>query len=72
MGDSLNIAAQYETGASRLERIVNKLKKSDFYYELPAELIAQHPVEPRDSARLMKLNRRRRQSGDAALSCAAL
>ncbi len=58
MGDSLNIAAQYETGASRLERIVNKLKKSDFYYELPEELIAQHPVEPRDSARLMKLNRR--------------
>lgn len=34
------------------------MKKSDFYYELPEELIAQHPVEPRDSSRLMVLNRR--------------
>ena len=25
-------------------------KKSDFYYELPEELIAQTPAEPRDSA----------------------
>ena len=24
------------------------MKKSDFYYELPEELIAQHPIEPRD------------------------
>ncbi|MBQ7549868.1 MAG: tRNA preQ1(34) S-adenosylmethionine ribosyltransferase-isomerase QueA [Clostridia bacterium] len=34
------------------------MKKSDFYYDLPEELIAQHPVEPRDSSRLMVLNRR--------------
>mgnify|MGYP000041857193 CR=1 FL=1 len=27
--------------------------KSDFNYELPEELIAQTPVEPRDSSRLM-------------------
>ncbi|MBO4539364.1 MAG: tRNA preQ1(34) S-adenosylmethionine ribosyltransferase-isomerase QueA [Clostridia bacterium] len=31
--------------------------KSDFYYELPHELIAQTPVYPRDSARLLYYNR---------------
>ena len=31
--------------------------KSDFYYDLPPELIAQTPVEPRDSSRLMKIDR---------------
>ena len=34
-----------------------KLLKSDFYYELPQELIAQTPLEPRDSSRLMKIDR---------------
>ncbi len=33
------------------------MKKSDFFYNLPEELIAQTPVEPRDSSRLMVLNR---------------
>lgn len=31
--------------------------KSDFYYDLPEELIAQTPVEPRDSSRLMVVPR---------------
>ncbi|MCL1881227.1 MAG: tRNA preQ1(34) S-adenosylmethionine ribosyltransferase-isomerase QueA [Oscillospiraceae bacterium] len=31
--------------------------KSDFYYELPEELIAQTPIEPRDASRLMVINR---------------
>lgn len=31
--------------------------KSDFFYELPNELIAQTPMEPRDSSRLMCLKR---------------
>lgn len=31
--------------------------KSDFYYELPEELIAQTPAEPRDSSRLMVISR---------------
>jgi len=29
------------------------MKTSDFYYDLPQELIAQHPAEPRDSSRLL-------------------
>ena len=33
------------------------IKKSDFYYDLPEELIAQTPVEPRDSSRLMVYNK---------------
>lgn len=31
------------------------MKKSDFYYDLPEELIAQHPVEHRDESRLLHL-----------------
>lgn len=34
------------------------MKTSDFDYELPESLIAQTPVEPRDSSKLMVLNRR--------------
>ena len=34
------------------------MKVSDFNYELPEELIAQHPYDKRDEARLMVLNRR--------------
>ena len=34
------------------------MKTSDFYYDLPQELIAQHPVEPRDSSRLMVMDRK--------------
>ena len=32
------------------------MKKSDFYYDLPQELIAQDPLEDRSSSRLMHLN----------------
>ncbi len=34
-----------------------QLKKSDFYYDLPPELIAQTPAEPRDSSRLLVYHR---------------
>ena len=34
------------------------MKTSDFFYELPQELIAQTPVEPRDSSRLMVLHKK--------------
>ena len=33
------------------------MKKSDFYYELPKELIAQTPIEPRDHSKMMVLSR---------------
>lgn len=32
-------------------------KKSDFFYDLPEELIAQTPAEPRDSSRLLAFNK---------------
>lgn len=35
------------------------MKTSDFYYDLPQDLIAQTPVEPRDSSRLMVVNRQK-------------
>lgn len=33
------------------------MNKSDFYYELPEELIAQTPIEPRDASRLLVYDR---------------
>lgn len=37
------------------------LKTSDFYYDLPEELIAQTPAEPRDSSRLLVYHRDTKQ-----------
>ena len=34
------------------------MKTSDFFYELPQQLIAQTPAEPRDSARLLVYDRK--------------
>ena len=33
------------------------MQTSDFFYALPNELIAQHPIEPRDASRLMVMDR---------------
>ncbi len=33
------------------------MRKSDFFYELPQELIAQTPIEPRDSSRMLVYQR---------------
>lgn len=40
-----------------MELDLKNLKTKDFYYDLPQELIAQTPVEPRDSSRLLTLNK---------------
>ena len=40
------------------ERVHTSLLASDFYYDLPEELIAQHPVQQRDHSRLMVLDRK--------------
>ena len=34
------------------------MKTKDFYYDLPEELIAQTPLEQRDSSRLLALDRK--------------
>ena len=34
------------------------MKTSDFYYDLPESLIAQTPIEPRDSSRMLVLDRK--------------
>ena len=39
------------------------MKSSDFYYDLPHELIAQTPIEKRDTSRLMTLDRVTGQTG---------
>lgn len=40
------------------EKKPTDLKTSDFYYELPERLIAQHPMEKRDTSRLMLIDRK--------------
>ena len=47
----------------RMDDCMNLMTKSDYNFDLPEELIAQTPVEPRDSSRLMCLNR---QTGEIA------
>ena len=37
--------------------------KSDFYYDLPKELIAQHPLDQRDHSRLMTLSKQTGEIG---------
>ena len=36
---------------------LNDMKRSDFYYDLPEELIAQTPIEPRCASRMMCIDR---------------
>ena len=40
------------------------MNRQDFFYDLPAELIAQEPMEPRDAARLLVLSRKDGQIED--------
>ena len=39
------------------DRPATALRTSDFHYDLPEALIAQHPMERRDASRLMVLDR---------------
>ena len=39
---------------------------SEFNFELPPELIAQHPIEPRDHSRLLVINRQTKQWQDSS------
>ena len=39
------------------------MRTDDFDYNLPEELIAQAPAEPRDSCRLLVVDRRGSQAG---------
>jgi S-adenosylmethionine:tRNA ribosyltransferase-isomerase len=45
------------------DRAPTELLTSDFYYELPERLIAQHPMDKRDESRLMIINR---ESGEVS------
>lgn len=42
---------------------MESLKKSDFYYDLPEELIAQDPLPDRSSSRLLSLDRKTGETG---------
>jgi len=44
------------------------MKTSEFDYQLPAELIATHPAEPRDSARLLVVNKVTNEVKDTVFS----
>ena len=41
----------------RNQKVATNLKTADFFYDLPRELIAQHPAKRRDASRLMVLDR---------------
>lgn len=42
----------------KMEGILKQMKTSDFDYELPTELIAQHPAEKRDHSRLLVMDKK--------------
>ena len=53
----MNESENNTTAIIRNKLAPTTLKTSDFFYELPEELIAQHPASKRDESRLMVLDR---------------
>ncbi len=49
--------AKEKTAMIENKRTETTLQTSDFFYDLPEELIAQHPAERRDGSRLLCLNK---------------
>ena len=43
------------------DKEIDYTKKSTYFYDLPEEMIAQNPVEPRDSSRLLVFNKTKEQ-----------
>ena len=61
--DTTNVPRDGEMEIEMSEVIINQkphtdLRTSDFFYDLPEELIAQHPEAQRDASRLMVLDRK--------------
>ena len=50
-------AVSNDVGDIKMELNLANLQTKDFYYDLPKDLIAQTPLEPRDSSRLLMLSR---------------
>jgi S-adenosylmethionine:tRNA ribosyltransferase-isomerase len=46
-----------QPGIKNIQKVIPFMKTSDFDYDLPPKFIAQTPLEPRDSSRLLVLNR---------------
>ena len=45
------------------------MKRSDFYYDLPKELIAQTPIEPRDSSKMLVIDKKSRMHSQDFQRC---
>lgn len=45
------------------------MKKEDFYFKLPEELIAQDPLEDRSASRLLVLDK---ESGKSNIECSGI
>ena len=55
----LSVAKYKEFGYTEIDYEIwrESMKTHDFYYDLPEELIAQTPLEKRDTSRLMVLDK---------------
>ncbi len=54
---AMNVIRASENTLCTTELSFDTMKRSDFFYDLPEELIAQTPAEPRNSSRMMCVDR---------------